>query len=231
MNNKSRMIALASATLAVSSSAFLATDAEAGRRGGGFRFHFGHHRTWTPTFEKNHEYEPKVIYRRVIEKRVIQKKPAAVAATAAAAKHADDKGREFDQASKVWFDGSGKCWSGKESFSYKSGVWFYGSARWYEAKGEWKTNAAEQPMPIDCEASPKFAGAMKPAAEKKSAGGEGDKGTKVTEQATAKTQPVPAATVKTAVQKVSDKAADAPKAAECKKYFPSVGEVLTVPCE
>jgi hypothetical protein len=224
MNKKTKMIALASAALAASSSMLLVTEAEAGRRGG---FHF-HHRVWTPSFSSSsYEEKPTVVYRRVIERRVIEKKAAPVVA-----KYADGKGREFDLASKVWFDGKGKCFSGKDTFSFKNGVWFYGGARWYEAKGEWKTNASEQPMPIDCEASPKFAGLVKPADDRKPAGGESAKVEKATAEKTPAITPSgSSAAVKTAEQKAADKPVEAPKANECKKYFPSVGEVLTVACE
>jgi hypothetical protein len=219
-----QMIVLASLAVGAASTAFVsAAEARGGGRGGHFHFHAS--RVWTPTFEKPRE-EPYVVRRKVIEKTYVEKKTVT-----ASVKTVDAKGRQYDPASKVWFDGKGQCWSGKEAFALKNGVWFYGDARWYEVNGAWKTNAAEAPATIDCEASPIFAAKLQgaPKTETRKTVGEntGEKARPV-KKTTAASGPA----IKVAGQTAEEPArsGEAPKATECKKYFPNVGEMLSVPC-
>ena len=215
-------ILLAAMAVGAATTAFVpAAQAKGGHGHGHFHFH-----SWTPTFSSSYDDEAYARRRRTVQKVYVEKKVAAVAP-----KLIDDKGRQYDPAAKVWFDGKGQCFSGKEAFALKSGNWFYGSARWYELNGAWKTNAADGPATIDCEASPVFAAKLQGKAKPKDAtpakdiGQNGDnKVEPAKKEAAAATPPV-----KVAVEEPA-KAADAPKATECKKYFPSVGEMLTVPC-
>lgn len=122
-------------------------------------------------------------------------------------KYADGKGRVFDLASKTWCDGNKHCWTGKLAWTFRDGSWFYGTSRWYEADGAWKTDAAEAPTAVDCETIPVFA-TLKPTTAQQVAHKDGDHD---------------------GLQK--DASTAAAKPAECKKYFPSVGEMVSVPCE
>jgi hypothetical protein len=220
-----QMILLATVAVGAAATAFAPAAEARGGHGGHFGFHF--HHQWTPSFERSDD-EPVVVHRRVIKKVYVEKKAPAVAASP---KTGDGKGRLYDPAAKVWFDGKGQCWSGKEAFGFKNGNWFYGSARWYELNGTWKTNAAEGPATIDCEASPMIAAKLdgkskaKDDATAKSVGQGNEEKVEPKKKATAAAEK----TVKVATEAPA-KAADAPKPTECKKYFPSVGEMLTVPC-
>ena len=137
---------------------------------------------------------------------------------AALVKYADGKGRVFDVASKTWCDGNNHCWSGKYAWTFKDGAWFYGTSRWYEADGNWRTDAAEAPAVVDCETVPAFA-AVKPTTGQALARKEIDE-TIGSEPGSAPQAPV----------KAVEKADAATSPTECKKYFPSVGEMLSVPC-
>ena len=72
-------------------------------------------------------------------------------------KFADGFGRQFDPASKVWFDGKSQCWFGKEQFTFKDGDWFYGAKEWAEFKGAWKVASGGSPELVSCESVPSFA--------------------------------------------------------------------------
>jgi hypothetical protein len=76
---------------------------------------------------------------------------------ASGSRNADGAGRVFDPASMAWTDGKNQCWSGKQSWSFRSGSWFYGSNRWYPANGTWLTDAPEPPTQIDCQSVAAFA--------------------------------------------------------------------------
>jgi hypothetical protein len=150
-----------------------------------------------------------------------QLKRAKVATPPAASlvKYADGKGRVYDLASKTWCDGNSHCWSGKYAWTFKDGAWFYGTSRWYEADGNWRTDAAEAPAAVDCETVPAFA-AIKPTTTEELARKEaGDTGGGQS------------STVSRAPTKTVEQADPAKSPAECRKYFPSVGETLPVPCE
>ena len=212
------------ATVVAAGAAASAFAPAAHAKGGHGHFHHFH---WTPSFSSSYDDEP-IVRRRVVQKVYVEKKK--VVAAEPAAKLIDGKGRQFDAAAKVWFDGKGQCWSGKEAFAFKSGNWFYGNARWYELNGSWKTNAAEGPAAIDCEASPMISAKLQGNAKPK-----GDEPNKDVGQNSDKTEPAKkttaeaAAPVKVATETPAP-SAQTSKAGECKKYFPSVGEMLAVPC-
>ena len=136
-------------------------------------------------------------------------------------RYADGKGRVYDLASKAWCDGNNHCWTGRYAWTFKDGTWLYGSNRWYEAGGTWRTDAAEGPSVIDCETVPAFA-KLKPTTELQIVSRpDGDE----TGQPRDVREAPPLRTVETAP------AAPRTKPTECKRYFPSVGETLPVPCE
>ena len=220
-----QMIVLAGVAVGAAASVFASSAVEAGGRG-----HFRHFH-WTPTFS-SHSYSEPVVRRRVVVKKVYVEKKKVVYAdkkpTAPAAKLIDGKGGQYDPAAKVWFDGKSQCWSGKDAFAFKNNVWFYGSARWYELNGAWKTNAAEAPSAIDCEASPVISAKLQGGKPKGASGkdvGQNEEKAEPAKKTTAEATPP----VKVAAEAPAT-APEAPKAAECKKYFPSVGEMLSVPC-
>ncbi len=225
---KKHVILLATVAVGAAAAAFVPA-AEAGGRHHGFHFRF--HNIWTPSFDSDDDddeprYRRPVVRRKVIKKVYVEREhdqKKHKKETIVSAKTSDGKGRRYDPAAKVWFDGESRCWSGKEAFSFKSGVWFYGGARWYELNGTWKTNAAEAPATIDCEASPMIARLQGKSKPKVAASA------KDVETAAKPAKKKTAEAVKVAADQAV-KPAEAPKATECKKYFPSVGEMLTVPC-
>jgi hypothetical protein len=220
-----QMILLATVAVGAAASAFAPAAQAKGGHGGHHGGHFRFHRVWTPTFERSYE-PPVVVRRKVIQKVYVEKKTVAITP-----KTIDGMGRQYDPAARVWFDGKSQCWSGEEAFALKSGVWFYGDARWYELNGAWKTNVAEAPAAIDCEASPVIAAKLQGNAKPKGETAGKDVGQNTGEQAQPEKKTTAADTppVKVAAEEPA-KPADPPKATECKKYFPSVGEMLTVPC-
>jgi hypothetical protein len=138
-------------------------------------------------------------------------------------KYVDGKGRVYDLGSKVWCDGNKHCWSGKLAWTFRDGTWFYGTSRWYEVDGAWKTDVADGPTTVDCETVPAFA-TLKPTTEQAVARQEIDNG-----GGQPKDTPVAMVPIKTV--ETSRPGTTAAKPADCKKYFPSVGEMVSVPCE
>ena len=138
-------------------------------------------------------------------------------------KYVDGKGRVYDLASKVWCDGNNHCWTGKLGWTFRDGAWFYGTSRWYEVGGVWKTDAEEGPTVVDCETVPVFA-TLKPTTEQQVARRETENSAGLQKDAPAAVTPI-----KTVVTTSPGTAAAKP--ADCKKYFPSVGEMVSVPCE
>jgi hypothetical protein len=181
--------------------------------GGGGGHHHHHHRRF-------HFVTP--VTPRVVEPVAVRRvaAPVPVAATpAAVTKIADSNGRTFDVASKVWFDGVDRCWSGKKAFSLKGGVWFYGDAKWYEQDGTWRTDAADGPTPVDCKAVPAFAARKPSEPGQQKVAGSAD----IEKERTGDAEPGK-------VQVGQTNEGPGARATECKKYFPSVGETLPVPC-
>jgi len=140
---------------------------------------------------------------------------------------ADGTGRQYDPATKVWFDGKDACWTGKQKWAFKRGEWFYGSKRWYEAGGTWQTDVDGEPVPVDCKASPQFAAKVKTGPGQKTIAKRGNEYSEARGNAVESGE----APTKTAVKPPSEEPAKtAPQTRECRKYFPAVGEMLAVPC-
>lgn len=204
-------IALATIAIATVSSIALTTQADAGR---GHRGHFRFIHVGPPIYRYE---EPVHVYRKP---RIV--KPAAVPAPVV--KFADGEGRMFDRASKTWFDGASNCWKGGKSFSYRSGTWFYGNARWVQTSNGWGVSSGEVPEQIDCASVEAFAGKIKPAATAAPA-----PQVEVPKPAAAAKAPV--RTVAPAPTVLEPKAPETTaNASDCKKYLPSLGETVSVPC-
>lgn len=221
--NKLILAAAAAATVFGAGSVF-APEAEAGMRiGFGFRPHFFRPHFHTPPTIYRAPRDEEIQYRR---RSIARSKPKPEKKAVPLVKFADGSGRQFDPASKVWFDGKSQCFSGSEQFTFKNNAWYYGSAKWAETNGIWKTNSADAPELVSCQSVPSFAAKASAFAAKVASQGEGSKG--------AAEQPkTPAATVpkiKTAEGTGSEPAKAAPAQTECKKYFPSIGQMLLVPC-
>jgi hypothetical protein len=151
-------------------------------------------------------------------------------------KFADGEGRQFDPTSQVWFDGESQCWSGAKQFTFKDGDWFYGKKMWVESNDSWKVSSGDSPELVSCESVPSFAAKAKAFTAKMAApSGKIEKAENADKGATS--QPTPAtpapSKIKTAESDTSSvalKPATTPASAECKKYFASVGQMITVPC-
>ena len=141
-------------------------------------------------------------------------------------KFADGFGRQFDPTSKVWFDGRSQCFSGKEQFTFKNNAWSYGGSKWKESNGIWKTTSADVPQLVSCQSVPTFAAKAGAFAAQTAKREESSKG--AVEQP--KTPPAIVPQVTTAEGETSEPGESAPAPTECKKYFPSIGQMLLVPC-
>ncbi len=235
--NKLALAALATALCAVAPG--FVPEAEAGMRIG---FGFGHrHLMFRPHFpppvyrRDDDEDERRIRRYRAARQAKPEKSEKVAKKVVPLVKFADGEGRQFDPASKVWFDGKGQCWSGTEQFTFKSGDWFYGKKEWTESNGSWKAASGDSPELVSCETVPSFASkanafAAKAATQASKKAENADKG--------ATSQPAPAAPssakIKTAesdTSSVAQKPVATPGSAECKKYFASVGQMITVPCE
>jgi hypothetical protein len=226
--NKAMMI-VASAVVAAATTWAPAAQAKGGHGGGGMKmggggssmkFSGGHkHHHHFRVFRRDTIIAPSYKPEAVAVKRI---KPVIVPA-GPVVKYADGKGRVYDVGSKVWCDGNKHCWTGDLAWTFKDGTWFYGTSRWYEVGGVWKTDAANGPMVVDCETIPAFA-TLKPTTEQAVARKEIDN-----EGGQPKDAPAAKAPIKTV--ETSQTGAIAAKPTECKKYFASVGGMVTVPCE
>lgn len=225
--NKLILAATTAAVLGAGSTAFI-PQAEAGMRiGFGFRHHmFRPHFYSPPSYRVPDEDEVRIKRRRITRSKPQVEKHAEKKKVVPLVKFADGTGRQFDPASKVWFDGKGQCFSGKQQFTFKSDAWFYGSSKWTEGNGIWKTNSAEAPELVSCDSVPSFAAKANAFTTKTANQGDSSKG------AADQSVKTPAATkIKTAEGSVAPETAKAaPAPIECKKYFPSIGQMLVVPC-
>ena len=206
-------LALAAVAVAAASTVALSTSADAGGRRH-FRFHHFHFSPPVPV------PEPTYVHRRV---RVV--KPVQAATPAPVVKYADGEGRQFDRASKTWFDGVDSCWKGAKTFAYRGGAWFYGNARWVQTSNGWGVSSGDLPEQVDCAGVKAFASKIKPTATA-AADAPANEAPKpgVVKQ-------TPARTVAPAPVAVETKAPDATaNASDCKKYLPSLGETVSVPC-
>jgi hypothetical protein len=157
--------------------------------------------------------------------KVVRKAPPAPALV----KFADGFGRQFDPASKVWFDGKSQCWAGSEQFTYRSGDWFYGKKEWADANGTWKVASGRGPELVSCESVPSFAAKAEAVAAKTTTTRAGQLEQTESAASTSKSAASQPAKV-TASPAVAQGPAKSAAPAECKKYFPSVGLMLPVPC-
>ena len=202
-------LALATLAIATVSTIALTSTADAGRRGH-FRFHHFH---VAPAF---HHQEPAYVYR----KKSVAKPAAPVV------KYVDGEGRQFDRASKTWFDGANGCWKGDKSFAYRSGAWFYGNARWVQTSSGWGVSSGELPDQVDCAAVKVFADKIVPASkgpEVPAADAPKPTATKEVSSRAAAAAPAPSLSESKAPEATAN-------ASDCKKYLPSLGETVSVPC-
>jgi hypothetical protein len=223
-------LALATTAIAIASSTYV-SSAYAGGRGHGLHMHL---------MQLQH-MQARKIYRDdddhyVRRKRVVITKPAKQVVEKPAPKpvaqvrYIDGEGRQFDQVSKVWFDGEGQCWKGDQAFSFKSGSWFYGNARWIETSAGWGVSSGTAPEMVSCDGIKAFEAKLKTPEAKPVARVEtkpAPKVEKIEKAEVAQTETQPEKTGKAVITTPATTA----KAGECKKYFPSVGEMVSVPCE
>ena len=213
-------LALATTAIAAAASSTLVSTAEAGGRGGHFHFRLHQFANQQSAYRDEDSYYIRR-KRKVVVKQVVKyvEKPAP------AAKYSDAQGRQFDPTSKVWFDGKSQCWSGDKPFAFKSGSWFFGDARWVETSSGWGVSTGGLPQQVSCDGIKAFSTKIEQAEAKPAKSTVEPKVEKV-EQAELKTEPV-----QKPVARVVTSNPDTPvKVSECKKYFPSVGEMVSVPC-
>jgi hypothetical protein len=239
-------LALASTAIAAAASSTFITSAEAGGRGGRFHFgfrHFGHHHHFrhfhapSPSYEDFYERrrKPKVVVKYItksVPKATVAKATPAKATTAAAAKTEDSQGRMFDPVSKTWFDGKGQCWKGDKAFAYRSGSWFYGNARWVETTSGWGVTSGTLPGQVSCDGIQAFSGRIQQAQTTPAPAQPKTTQTQAPAEPPAQVANAPAPAPAPEPQATTTTPAPAAPATarECKKYFPSVGEMVTVPC-
>jgi hypothetical protein len=224
--NKAMMI-VASAVVAATTTWVPAAQAKGGGGhhgggGGGMKF------SSAPRHHHHHQFR---VFRRdtsvtssykTDESRAKRIKPVVVPADKGPiVKYADGKGRVYDLGSKVWCDGNKHCWTGQYAWTFRNGAWFYGTSRWNEVDGVWKTDAAVAPTAVDCETIPAFA-TLKPTTEPVAR--------KEIDNEVGQPQDAPAAAAPVKTVETSP-AQPGAKPTECKKYFPSVGGMVSVPCE
>jgi hypothetical protein len=219
---KKLTLALATTAIAAAASSTLVTTAEAGGRGG-HGFHFRLHQ-----FANQSAYRDEDDYyirrrKKVVVKQVVKyvEKPAPKPA-AVVARYVDGQGRQFDLTSKVWFDGKSQCWQGDKAFVFKSGAWSYGDARWIESSAGWGVSSGEVPQQVSCDGIKAFSAKIEQAQAKPAKSVVEPKVEKV-EQAEVKPVEKPAKVATSSTE-------TAAKTSDCKKYFPSVGEMVSVPC-
>jgi len=220
--NKHFTLALAATAIAAASSTLITTTAEAGGRGG-HRMHFRLHHFALQ--QRAYRSEEQYVVRRRKPKVIVKQVVKYVEKPAPAAKYSDAQGRQFDPTSKVWFDGKSQCWSGDKSFSFKSGSWFYGDARWVETTSGWGVSTGGLPQQVSCDGIKAFSSKIEQA-EAKPAKAVSEPKTEKVEQAELKPEPVQ----KPVARVVTSNTETPAKTSECKKYFPSVGEMVSVPC-
>lgn len=144
-------------TVALAAASATVTPAQAKGKGFGIGVGVGLLLGGAILHHRHHHHRPVIVPRPV----VVQPAPQPIAQQpAAVVRNADDQGRTYDLASKTWFDGRDRCWSGAQAWTFQGGSWFYGPATWYENSGQWMTNAANPPSQVDCATIPVFAARM-----------------------------------------------------------------------
>ena len=189
-------------------------------------FRHRHHRRYvyiTPVVR-----QPQASYRTVTPTPPRPHRPAgsatAAAAVAAAAVAADGSGRIYDAASMAWHDGGNQCWTGTQPWTFKSGNWYYGGSRWYRSGSDWRSDITDPPAPVACHTVPAFA-KVQPAPPATHAQPRRDEFESTVAQ-NGRRDPD-----REKLEPVATKSIQAAPAALCKKYFPSIGGLATVPCE
>jgi hypothetical protein len=215
-------------------------EAEAGMRLG---FGFGHRHIFRPHFHtpprqiyRSHDEDERRIRRyRAARPSKPEKTEKVVKKVVPLVKFADGQGRQFDPWSKVWFDGKSQCWSGQEQFTFKNGDWSYGKKEWAQSNGSWKVASGDAPELVSCESVPSFSAKANAFATKAAQRSKLEKAETADKGATS--QPAPAtpgpARIKAAedhTAAIAQKPVTPSTSAECKKYFPSVGQMISVPC-
>lgn len=174
--------------------------------------------------------------------RRIAAKPAPKAEPAPVRFAFDGQGRIFDPVQQAWFDGKGQCWTGAAGWSFVNGTWEYGKSRWSEVNGFWKASSGKQPQTIECATITAFAPKVAPV---QTAAIPAPVTTPVTEpaakpaippaaqsaQKAADRKPV-ASSLTTSIQDLPNAGKTAATGAplECRKFLPSTGTTVSVPC-
>ena len=141
------------------------------------------------------------------------------------ARSSNSLGRVYDAAGMAWFDGKARCWTGTQTWAFKNSTWYYGGSRWYQkADGDWRSDIADPPAPVACQTIPAFASRV-PA--RQGAAPRADFRGAVFEKA----EPVTTKKPDSPAAKSVTSATPPDRPSECRKYIPSIGEVMPVPCE
>jgi len=185
---------------------------------------------------------------------------AAAAASKPVLAYSDNQGRQYDLKTKVWFDGQASCYTGKYGFTFRDGNWYYGGAQWTEQQdGEWAAKSASPAVAADCMSVPLFAqrielsqskfARIEPAQQPtQTVGKQVPTSVDLAPVLAPKAEAAPVEQPKVEVRTTEAKEKPAIKVEAktvskiegqvksalsdvCKKYFPSVGQMLDVPCE
>ena len=145
-------------TVALAAAATTVTPAQAKGKGFGVGLGVGLLVGGALLHHHHHHHRPRTV---IVPTRPVVVQPSQAQPVAAPiARYDDGAGRAYDVASKTWFDGRDRCWTGAQGWSFRGGSWFYGASAWYESAGQWITNAAAPPTQVDCATVPVFASRM-----------------------------------------------------------------------
>lgn len=177
--------------------------------------------------------------------RRVASKPAPKAEPAPVRFAFDGKGRMFDPVQQAWFDGKGQCWKGDAGWAFVDGKWEYGKSQWSEVNGFWKASSGSQPQTVECATITAFAPKVAPvqtaaipapvtaapAATAPNAPQTAIPATAQSAQKVADSKPV-ASSVTTSIQDLPNagKSASSSSPLECRKFLPSTGTTVSVPC-
>lgn len=144
----------------------------------------------------------------------------------------DGKGRMFDPVQQAWFDGKAQCWKGDAGWSFVDGKWEYGRAQWSEVNDFWKASAGKQPLSVECATITAFAPKLAPVQTATSpASPAAIPATVPPAQKVADSKPASTA-LTTSILDLPNAAKAAPSSPvlECRKFLPSTGTTVSVPC-